>query len=65
MAYLDEISGVHGVPLLTRQACTRKYPGVHAQAQACTGSLGAGAGGLTNSPKKKKSKDGVCSRKKY
>ena len=51
MADLDEISGVHGLPLLTRQACTRKYPGVHAQAQACTGSLGAGAGGLTDSPK--------------
>ena len=46
MADIDEISGVHGLPLLTRQACTRKYPGVHAQAQACTG-IGAGAGGLT------------------
>ena len=54
VALLDEILGVHGLLLLTHQACTRKYPGVHAQTQACMGSLGTGAGGLTNSPKKSK-----------
>ena len=40
MADLDEISGVQGLLLSTRQACTPKCPGVHAEAQACTGSSG-------------------------
>ena len=48
---LDEISGVHRLLLLTRHSCTPKYPDVHSQAQACTGSLGAGVGRLTDSPK--------------
>ena len=39
MADLDEISDVHGLLLPMRQACTPKCPGVHAKAQACTGSF--------------------------
>ena len=49
MADLDEISGVQGLLLPTRQACTPKCPGVHTEAQATAQGVqaGSGAGRLT------------------
>ena len=40
MADLDKILGMHELLLHTRQVCTPKRPGVHAEAQTCTGSSG-------------------------